>query len=87
MLAHNQCKNIPPKGFKETNELGLIHGQKDYKKGNYYYSKDVGIKEGGTHNGGEWKVFKGNGNKLKRIGTADENLNLRTNYDRNKRIL
>lgn len=39
--------------------------------GNKYYSKDVD-----GHNGGNWKVFEKNGNKLKRIGTADKDLNI-----------
>lgn len=29
-----------------------------------------------SHNGGVFKVFKQEGGKLKRIGTADENLNI-----------
>ena len=29
-----------------------------------------------SHNGGVYKVFKQEGGKLKRVGTADENLNI-----------
>lgn len=60
-----------PKGFKETKEFGYQHGQKVYKKGNLYYSLDID-----QHNGGVWKVFKKQGGKLERIGTADANLNI-----------
>ncbi|PWG78083.1 toxin C-terminal domain-containing protein [Pararcticibacter amylolyticus] len=45
--------------------------QKVYKKGNKYYSRDVD-----SHNGGAWKVFERQGNKLKRVGTADKDLNI-----------
>lgn len=47
------------------------HGQKVYKKGNKYYSKDAD-----GHSGGKWKVFEKSGGKLKRVGTADKNLNI-----------
>uniref|UniRef100_UPI003F719072 RHS repeat-associated core domain-containing protein n=1 Tax=Dyadobacter bucti TaxID=2572203 RepID=UPI003F719072 len=66
-------KLIVQKGIKfiETKEFGRLHGQKIYQSGNKYYSRDAD-----AHNGGVWKVFEKNGNKLKRIGTADENLNI-----------
>ncbi|TCC97851.1 DUF6443 domain-containing protein [Pedobacter hiemivivus] len=60
-----------PDGFKETKEFGKPHGQKVYKKGNKYYSKDAD-----GHNGGSWKVFEKQGTKLKRVGTADKDLNI-----------
>jgi RHS repeat-associated protein len=63
--------NDLPEGFNETKEFGKQHGQKVYKKGNKYYSKDVD-----GHNGGAWKVFEKQGSKLKRVGTADKNLNV-----------
>lgn len=69
--AKNVAENDIPKDFKETKEFGKKHGQKVYKKGNKYYSKDVD-----GHNGGVWKVFEKSGGKLKRIGTADKNLNI-----------
>jgi RHS repeat-associated protein len=59
-----------PKGFKETKEFGRSHGQKVYKKGKNYYSKDVTGHN--TTNG--WKVFKKVGNRLVRIATADKDL-------------
>jgi RHS repeat-associated protein len=75
--THNSGKGDPiPKGFKETKEFGTSHGQKIYKKGEKYISRDVGMKGGGSHNGGVWKLFKKVGNKLKRIGTLDANLNI-----------
>ncbi len=58
-----------PKGFKETKKFGFPHGQKVYKYKGKYYSRDID-----SHHGGVWKVFKEFGGKLKRIGTADENL-------------
>ncbi len=61
----------PPDGFKETKEFGRMHGQKVYKKGNKYISRDVD-----SHNGGVWKVFEKQGNKLKRAGTADKDLKI-----------
>lgn len=60
-----------PDGFKDTKEFGKQHGQKVYQKGNKYYSKDVD-----GHNGGSWKVFEKQGSRLKRVGTADGNLNI-----------
>lgn len=60
-----------PDGLKETKEFGNPHGQKVYKKGNKYYSKDAD-----GHNGGSWKVFEKQGTKLKRVGSADNNLNI-----------
>lgn len=56
---------------KRVKSLGFSHGQKVYKLGNKYYSWDID-----KHNGGELKVFERKGGKLKRIGTADENLNI-----------
>lgn len=60
-----------PEGFKETKEFGRQHGQKVYQKGNKYYSRDVD-----SHNGGEWKVFEKQEGRLKRVGTADKDLNI-----------
>lgn len=34
------------------------------------------FKDVDSHNGGVWKVFVKNGKRLKRIGTADEDLNI-----------
>ncbi|MDR0793596.1 MAG: DUF6443 domain-containing protein [Chitinophagaceae bacterium] len=64
-------KNEIPKGSKETKEFGRMHGQKVYKQGNRYYSKDVD-----GHKGGVWKVFEKVGGKLKRIGTAGKDGNI-----------
>jgi hypothetical protein len=50
---------------------GRKHGEKVYKLGNLFYSVD-----NTSHNGGIYKVFKQEGGKLDRIGTADENLNI-----------
>ncbi|MGQ8867411.1 toxin C-terminal domain-containing protein [Myroides sp. TSA_177.3] len=58
-----------PKGFKLTKEFGKSHGQAVYKKGQYYYSRDID-----SHNGGVWKVFEAKGKHLHSIGAADENL-------------
>ncbi|WP_259071964.1 toxin C-terminal domain-containing protein [Mucilaginibacter sp. X4EP1] len=60
-----------PDGLKETKDFGKQHGQKVYRKGNKYYSPDVD-----EHNGGKWKVFEKVGGKLKRVGTADKDLNI-----------
>jgi hypothetical protein len=60
-----------PSDFKETKEFGRQHGQKVYERKGKYYSKDVD-----GHNGGVWKVFEKSGKKLKRIGTADKDLNI-----------
>jgi hypothetical protein len=60
-----------PKDLKETKEFGRPHGQKVYRKGNKYYSPDAD-----SHNGGKWKVFEKQGGKLKRVGTADGDLNI-----------
>jgi len=64
-----------PEGFSETKEFGLQHGQKVYKKGEKYISRDVGQKDGTSHKGGVWKEFKKVGGKLERIGTLDKDLN------------
>jgi hypothetical protein len=60
-----------PKGFKEVKDFGYQHGQKVYEYKGKYYSRDID-----SHNGGAWKVFEDSGGRLKRIGTADENLNI-----------
>ena len=60
-----------PKKFKQVKKFGYQHGQKVYEYKGKYYSRDVD-----SHNGGAWKVFEEVGGKLKRIGTADENLNI-----------
>jgi len=60
-----------PKGFKETRQFGFQHGQKVYKYKGKFYSRDID-----AHNGGAWKVFENVGGRLKRIGTADEFLNI-----------
>lgn len=60
-----------PKGFKQVKDFGYQHGQEVYKYKNKYYSLDID-----SHNGGAWKVFENVGGKLKRIGTADENLKI-----------
>ena len=73
-----EVTNEIPKGFKETKEFGTSHGQKIFKKGNRYYSRDVGQKTGGSHKGGAWKVFKKVSGRLKRIGTADKDLKIFT---------
>ena len=65
-----------PDSFKETKQFGRKHGQRVYKKGNRYYSRDIGQKNGDAHNGGIWKVFKETGGELKRVGTADADLNI-----------
>jgi RHS repeat-associated protein len=67
---NNSDSNIP-KGFKETKEFGYQHGQKVYQYKGKYYSRDVD-----SHNGGVWKVFIKQGKRLKRIGTADKDLNI-----------
>ena len=59
------------KGAKLCKGFGREHGEKVYKLGKYFYSFD-----NTSHNGGVFKVFKQEGGKLKRIGTADENLNI-----------
>ena len=68
--VNKKIDNIP-KDFKETKEFGYNHGQKIYKFNGKYYSKDVD-----AHNGGEWKVFEKVVGRLKRIGTADKDLNI-----------
>jgi len=60
-----------PKGFKEVKDFGYQHGQKVYRYKGKYYSRDID-----GHNGGVWKVFENIGGRLKRIGTADHNLNI-----------
>ena len=60
-----------PKGFKQTKQFGYQHGQKVYKYKGKFYSRDID-----AHNGGAWKVFENVGGRLKRIGTADEFLNI-----------
>mgnify|MGYP000852408752 CR=1 FL=1 len=60
-----------PKGFKQVKKFGFPHGQKVYKFKGKYFSKDID-----RHNGGVWKVFEEVNGKLKRIGTADENLKI-----------
>ena len=75
--AKGFSKAVPHKGFKEVKEFGYSHGQKIYKYRGKYYSRDVGSGNGlGSHNGGAWKVFELKNGKLRRIGTADENLNI-----------
>lgn len=56
--------NIIPKGFKKTKEFGKSHGQEVYMKGDRYISRDIGQKDGSSHNGGVWKEFKKVGNRL-----------------------
>jgi RHS repeat-associated protein len=70
-LSKEEKSEDVPEGFKETKEFGKPHGQKVYQKGNKYYSKDAD-----GHNGGAWKVFEKQGTRLKRVGTADKNLNI-----------
>lgn len=41
------------KGFKVVKKFGYQHGQKVYKYGNRYFSRDIDM-----HNRGVWKVFK-----------------------------
>ena len=60
-----------PKGFKEVKDFGYQHGQKVYSYKGKFYSRDVD-----GHNSGVWKVFENSGGKLKRIGTADHNLDI-----------
>ncbi len=60
-----------PKDFKLTKQFGCQHGKKVYQYKGRYYSRD---RDG--HNGGIWKVFKRSGGKLRRIGTADKDLNI-----------
>ncbi len=57
--------------LKETKEFGRKNGEKVYKNWSKYYSGDNTL-----HNWGVWKVFKRVGNYLRRIGTADKNLNI-----------
>jgi RHS repeat-associated protein len=64
-----------PKGFKETKEFGRPHGQGVYQRGERFISRDIGQKDGTSHLGGVWKEFKRVGNRLKRTGTLDRNLN------------
>ena len=63
--------NVKIKGFKESKEFGYIHGQKVFEYNGKYYSKDID-----GHNGGVWKVFEKVNGKLRRIGTADAELNI-----------
>jgi|LakMenE01Jun11ns_1017448.scaffolds.fasta_scaffold9953969_3 hypothetical protein len=67
----NKAANFIPKGFKQTKKFGYLHGQKVYEYKGLYYSKDID-----SHNGGVWKVFEEVNGKPKRVGTADENLNI-----------
>ncbi len=60
-----------PKGFKLTKKFGFQHGQKVYQYKGKYYSKDVD-----SHNGGAWKVFEEVNGRLRRIGTAGEDLQI-----------
>ena len=59
------------KGAKLCKSFGTKHGEKIFKLGKKYYSFD-----NTKHNGGVYKVFEREGGNLKRIGTADENLNI-----------
>ena len=59
------------KGAKLCKGFGTKHGEKIFKLGKKYYSFD-----NTKHNGGVYKVFEREGGNLKRIGTADENLNI-----------
>ena len=65
-----------PDGFTETKEFPLSQskGQKVYKKGTRYISRDMGDKAGEAHNGGVWKSFRKLGRKLDRTGTLDKDL-------------
>ena len=76
--SNQQSKETSQQIDKIAKEKGMTpvkgkysHGQKIYKKGNKYYSRDVD-----KHNGGEWKVFEMKNGKLKRIGTADKDLRI-----------
>ncbi len=62
-------KHAVPDGFKEVKKIGYPHGQKVYEYMGKYYSRDID-----RHSGGTWKVFQEVGGKLKRVGTADDNL-------------
>ena len=61
-------------GFKKTNFRA--HGQRVYKRGNEYITRDVD-----GHNGGAWKYAKGNWTNLlsksSRSGTYNRGLNVR----------
>jgi hypothetical protein len=50
------------------------HGQSVYERGNTYITRDVGVKGGGSHSGGYWKVFQLRGGRAFRIGTYNEDL-------------
>ncbi|MDC0506132.1 DUF3885 domain-containing protein [Candidatus Gracilibacteria bacterium] len=63
--------SISKHGLIVTKEFGRPHGEKLYKKGKTYYSIDNTY-----HNGGVFKVFDISGGKLRRIGTADKDLNI-----------
>lgn len=72
--AKNYISNFTsdiPAGFNIVKKFGYQHGQKVYEYKGKYYSKDVD-----SHNEGVWKVFVEVGGKLKRIGTADADLNI-----------
>lgn len=74
VLAHNATAPDPPPGFKPTG--GRSHGQPVFKKGNRYISFDVD-----GHNGGVWKMCKGNPKNLRnrntRMGTFNADLTVR----------
>lgn len=61
------------KGARLCREFGFSHSQKVYKLGKRYYSWDFD-----KHKGGCFKVFEKKGGRLKRVGTADSNLNIFT---------
>jgi len=71
--TNDLIKSLTEQGVKfvETKEFGRLHGQKVYRSENKFYSRDID-----AHNGGVWKVLEKTGDKLKRIGTADENLKI-----------
>ena len=61
-------------GFKPIKANFDTHGQPAFQNGTKIISRDVGIKGGGSHNGGYWKMFDKSG---KRLGTYDKSLKRR----------
>lgn len=65
------AKNL---GYKPVKANFYTHSQAAFQKGTKIISRDVGIKGGGSHSGGYWKMFDKSG---KRLGTYDKYLKRR----------
>lgn len=64
---------LPP-DLVEADEFETLQGQRVYQRKNRYYIRDIAHQDGSPHPQGTWKVFKKQGHRLERLGTATDTL-------------